>query len=484
MSDSPDGSDSVGDVGDDEQLTIRIPNPKMYMARQSGWKGRRGKPRCDHCRMNNLKCDRVLPVCNHCSWANGRECKYTPLPTPAHRGIPRCDRCRLRNLKCDRNLPVCNHCTEDDDPECNYTPKRRHKVPTDQAFIKDAAATMPNGANAASFLVSDLNTGEELLTSDVDGHSFYGQNVAGPSRSGEPLISAARTPEDPHPPKQRRSQRGGVDEAWSHNAGSTSGRHSNVSFIRHSFTSDHGSIVHKSLIKPWISPEFAPLPVPVLDCIAQVNSVEMPSRPAFEEGLRTFLVELPPELLETAVFAPDTYATLARFVTKGEDSALSERLRVWIRIHRVQSGSAKSHLLLIPRDAFFHLDNEEMLREEYVARVDESSSVKGKQSRAPANGHETEYDLTDTVAFERIPVQSQIYDILVYSHRSHGSSPSMLFEARRIGVACITWPMAEIFIGLCPLCNLRNKSINSQSTKIDSVHTPLGESLHGDATLS
>lgn len=41
--------------GDDEQLTIRIPNPKAYMARQSQWVGRRGKPRCDHCRTDNLK---------------------------------------------------------------------------------------------------------------------------------------------------------------------------------------------------------------------------------------------------------------------------------------------------------------------------------------------------------------------------------------------------------------------------------------------
>lgn len=106
---------------DDNQLTIRIPNPKVYMARQSLWIGHRGKPRCDHCRVNNLKvclmsethnfefetaiqCDRVLPTCNHCSWAAGRECKYTPLPTPAHRGIPRCDRCRLKNLKVSNRL--------------------------------------------------------------------------------------------------------------------------------------------------------------------------------------------------------------------------------------------------------------------------------------------------------------------------------------------------------------------------------------------
>lgn len=55
MSDSPEELDSAEELNGDSQLTIRIPNPKVYMARQSQWKGRRGKPRCDHCRMNNLK---------------------------------------------------------------------------------------------------------------------------------------------------------------------------------------------------------------------------------------------------------------------------------------------------------------------------------------------------------------------------------------------------------------------------------------------
>lgn len=61
MTDSPDGTESVGaESGEDGQLTIRIPNPKVYMARQSQWKGRRGKPRCDHCRLNNLKVSSVV----------------------------------------------------------------------------------------------------------------------------------------------------------------------------------------------------------------------------------------------------------------------------------------------------------------------------------------------------------------------------------------------------------------------------------------
>lgn len=53
MSDSHD--DVLEEPSEDGNLTIRIPNPKVYMARQSLWIGRRGKPRCDHCRMNNLK---------------------------------------------------------------------------------------------------------------------------------------------------------------------------------------------------------------------------------------------------------------------------------------------------------------------------------------------------------------------------------------------------------------------------------------------
>ena len=66
MADSPEISDSAGDSGDDDQLTIRIPNPKVFMARQSQWKGRRGKPRCDHCRLNNLKVRSLIPY--HSDW--------------------------------------------------------------------------------------------------------------------------------------------------------------------------------------------------------------------------------------------------------------------------------------------------------------------------------------------------------------------------------------------------------------------------------
>jgi len=62
LSESPDETGSTHEANEDGQLTIRIPNPKVYMARQSQWKGRRGKPRCDHCRINNLKVSRDHPM--------------------------------------------------------------------------------------------------------------------------------------------------------------------------------------------------------------------------------------------------------------------------------------------------------------------------------------------------------------------------------------------------------------------------------------
>lgn len=52
--------DEEEEIIEDGGFTIRIPNPKFYMARPTQWKGRRGKPRCDNCRINNLKV-RVIP---------------------------------------------------------------------------------------------------------------------------------------------------------------------------------------------------------------------------------------------------------------------------------------------------------------------------------------------------------------------------------------------------------------------------------------
>ena len=58
-----DGSDSFeGDsMLEDSGSSSRMSNQQQTSAPQSQWKGRRGKPRCDYCRMNKLKV-RPLPL--------------------------------------------------------------------------------------------------------------------------------------------------------------------------------------------------------------------------------------------------------------------------------------------------------------------------------------------------------------------------------------------------------------------------------------
>ncbi|KAI0743789.1 hypothetical protein C8Q80DRAFT_1183145 [Daedaleopsis nitida] len=420
MADSPAGSDSGNDSGDDGQLTIRIPNPKVYMARQSQWKGRRGKPRCDHCRLNNLKCDRVLPTCNHCSWATGRECKYTPLPTPAHRGIPRCDRCRLKNLKCDRNLPVCNHCAEDKETDCNYTPKKRHKVPSDHGPIANRPVA-PYTSKTASFLVNDHDE-------DSPGGSPSGPSGGPGYEGGAPIDEDAPMEQDP----DGSFHQSGPDGSFS-----------------------WGMIVTTPHIDPWSHPSFVPLQEVVVRGLRSVNAIEMPPRHLFDDSLNKFLAGLSPELRDTATFTVETYSDVARAISENRISSLASRLQLWATCHHARSGSAKRNLILLPRDAFYHMkrEDEEKLRLNYIMQTDGEENSEGAKKLAE-NGLSP---AQSAAVFERVPVQNQIYDVLVFTHRNHGSSATMLFEARRIGVATITWPMVEMFIRICPLCKPRAK---------------------------
>ncbi|KAI0081859.1 hypothetical protein K474DRAFT_1768099 [Panus rudis PR-1116 ss-1] len=438
MADSPEGTDSVGDSGDDSQLTIRIPNPKVYMARQSQWKGRRGKPRCDHCRLNNLKCDRVLPQCNHCAWANGRECKYTPLPTPAHRGIPRCDRCRLKNLKCDRNLPVCNHCNEDNESECNYTPKKRHKVPSDHNNARDRPVA-PYAAKTASFLVSDIPSGQ-------------GSGSPG-SGDAEPQIRQYVPPRTPPLDGDDTMQ---IDSDIYHQSG-------DGSLL-------WGMIVTTPHIDPWTHHAYAPLPGVVIHALRTVNAIEMPSRHSFDEALNRFITGLAPELRETATFPTDSYANLSRAVAEGTVSDLPPRMRTWASCHHARAGSRKNHLIILPRDAFYSMNSadEERLRADYISKTDGEDGEQVVESK-----DDDSTTLEPAAVFERVPVQPQIYDILVFTHRNHGSTSTMLYEARRIGIATITLPMVEIFIRLCPLCKMRAKGGNRPPMDEETLRTQL-----------
>ena len=191
-------------------------------------------------------------------------------------------------------------------------------------------------------------------------------------------------------------------------------------------------IVTTPHIDPWMHPNFVPLPEVVIRGLRAVNAIEMPSRHQFEDGLSKFLQGLTPELRDTATFTVDTYAETASAVQEHRIKSLTSRLQFWATCHHARSGSTKRHLILLPRDAFYHMnhEDEEKLRLNYIMQADGEENSESAKKLAE-NGLSP---LQSAAVFERVPVQNQIYDVLVYTHRNHGSSSTMLFEARRIGV--------------------------------------------------
>jgi len=276
-----------------------------------------------------------------------------------------------------------------------------------------------------------------------DGHSFYGQNVASSSqpRRTKGSLSDVSGRDDSSPHNHLKTpEPGGRRLAPSSSLPSLAPRQTlttnKLSFISHSFSSDQGKIASKPLVESWVHPLFAPLPDVVTQRISSVNPVEMPDRALFEETFARFLDGLPPELLETAALTPEVYADVCSFLSGSDAENLSDRLKIWVSFHHVRLGSEKYHLLLIPRDAFFHLasSEEEKLRKDYINHIDNHSIASTTVSPKPDI---LDHDLGGfewTKAFERLPVRNQIYDILVYAHRTHGSSASMVFETRRIGM--------------------------------------------------
>lgn len=435
-----------GSPVDDNQLTIRIPNPKVYMARQSLWIGHRGKPRCDHCRVNNLKCDRVLPTCNHCSWAAGRECKYTPLPTPAHRGIPRCDRCRLKNLKCDRNLPICNHCSEQDEMDCNYTPKKRNRLSMDHTMTLNGPDDL-GGVHHPFFVAARQPA--------APAHTFYGQNVASSSKDPDGQLTPSPTVSDsalteldiPRSHTGRFTAELAGSSAVKPLVPSVVSRANSLPFISHSFSSEQAVILNSSVVEPWNNPAFPPLPSFMINRLRLMNSVEIPSREAFTASFKIFLDSLIIELRETTCLSPDEYSRVARCLQRGDLQDLSVRLKTWIVNHRLCSGSNRYYVILAPRESTYSLSEAayEKTRRRYCQTIDNPSS------RTPEDPE------TDEVTFDRLPLQPQVYDVLSYAHRSHAPLPAMLKEIQELGFSSITWPIVEMYARLCPLCTIQHR---------------------------
>ncbi|KAJ7193480.1 hypothetical protein GGX14DRAFT_478216 [Mycena pura] len=406
------------------------------------WTSRRGKVRCDSCRLRNLKCDRVLPMCNQCRWTPpGTNCIYTPPPTPAHRGVPRCDRCRESNLKCDRMAPVCQNCRESNITDCRYTPKKRGRPP----LHHPSTTRLPYNTQAPSA-------------------SFMFTNISGPVENNRPFVNESISFRSDLHPRAIRSTRLSSNPTMISSSPSLpppSVHPNHQPFISHSFPPEP---VQNLYITPWSHPSFLPLPEHILRRLSGLPRSEMPSRESFDRALADFVNTLGPELRETACFPPEAYATLANCLLRGTLSRLSARLCAWATCHRLCSGSDKLNLVVAPRDAVFQAaaeDEQRMIRE-YRAAVDGSGRTRASSASAQKQDRDDAGAGADVV-FERVPVGPQIYDCLAYAHRGHASSVAVLMEIRRLGITSITWPMAEIFITLCPLCTKADSSLATTS---------------------
>lgn len=371
-------------------------------------------------------------------------------------------------IQCDRAAPVCQYCREGNVTDCRYTPKKRARPPLDQLQTM-ASSRVPYNTQAQSASFMFTNISGPVETHSSYNRPFVNENIS--SASGRAMDVDRSIP--PYP--QRASFSEGPPLALLPAPVPPSSFPPQQPFISHSFPDP----VQNPRIKPWSHPSFTPLPDPVLQRLTGIKSVEMPSREEFDKVLEEFLAKLMPDLRETACLPPEAYATLANCLSKSNITRLSPRIRAWATCHRLCSGSDKLNLIVAPRDPFFQSSPEDQQRmiKEYRASLDRqasSMSSPSQKSDKDAGG--------DGQQFERLPVQPQIYDCLAYAHRGHASSVAVMMEIRRMNIVCfacllrqgaftnqiqssITWPMAEMFISLCPLCNVANKGGSNLATK-------------------
>lgn len=221
---------------------------------------------------------------------------------------------------------------------------------------------------------------------------------------------------------------------------------------------DPGIVLTPPQIRPWLHPAFAPLPTYLLRRLADLNAIEMPARGAFDDALTRFVADLSPELRATATFPPERYSELGRALYENSMQTLTPRVHMWCVAHHVQYGSERTNKLILLKETYFHLSvmEERRLRERYAVNSDAITGPIPVGGKARAKDYD-ELNAEWARPFDRLPVQTQIFDVLSYAHRAHNSASSMLKECRRIGMASITWPIAEIYVRLCPLCNLRSR---------------------------
>ncbi|KAF9071108.1 hypothetical protein BDP27DRAFT_1322790 [Rhodocollybia butyracea] len=392
------------------------------------------KTRCDRCRKKNLKCDRAIPACQNC--VGLKDCKYTSQ-NHSHRGIPRCATCQKYGLKCDRDMPACNQCqSQGRASQCAYLPRRRRNA-EDKITFEDDIGTKAGTILKFGFIDKNSKDYEPSqphkeeppsLSAPVQTLRAFSVTKASDYEAGTSTAS------NYHPDSGAYSTRSSV------------GGRSNSS-VRHSRNTS------PNLVRTRSQPQFTPLPAVILQTVSEANYTELPAREVFEQKMSQFLDTLIPEMQESTSLSSTAYMGVARYLVTGElPPQVSPYLQTWMTTHRLLPGSQTHPLILIPRDPL--PEDLAVILQQYQS--DPVRYTHGDGTRLPEKS-----------IFDRLPVQSELYDILAYAHQGHTDSFAMADEARKMGFAHITWPMADIFARLCPKCAPKDSESGGGITEDD-----------------
>ena len=254
---------------------------------------------------------------------------------------------------------------------------------------------------------------------DFDGENrFCDQNMASTSRTCE---GSSSSPPDGWIPRHLEMGRSSTDLSPSPSSPSLENKSGDPKQPSSSYSTQRTNF--PSPILPWTHSTLAPLPYFIVRGLESINSAEMPSATTYNESLSGFLGETLDELRETWCLTLDTYATVSRCLSSGDTSELSPKLREWITLHHLCSGSDRFNLILMPRESTFQADerSRESYRRVYCAQVDANANA-GRDVSGETVNH-----------FDRLPVREQIFDLLTYAHVSHSDAFAMLSSVKSWG---------------------------------------------------
>jgi hypothetical protein len=191
----------------------------------------------------------------------------------------------------------------------------------------------------------------------------------------------------------------------------------------------------------WSHPSFIPLPEFARKDLAQIDFSEHPTRLEVDTAVWTMTLNLVDGLRETALLNIDVYVKTTHALRADGKAGMSERIYTWANIHRLNSGSGKYNVILVPRDSVFAMDEKgaEAHRRQFMDALMDPA-VDATRLQVPYNflfiyvRHILTWSIIlQACQYSRLPVQNQLYDILSWAHRNHANAGQMLKEVESLG---------------------------------------------------